>query len=195
MLLKGPRKDPCWGGSSPHSSPKGKSSSLCSRSCAFYSKSSRAKGTCVLKVDPWFSSVLGPACLSPTLPGGWLGERPESNSPLRDKAGWWDPGLAVCVLLTGAQRGHCSACSDGRKAQPRGHRRLRTAPGCAVCSTAPGEKTSDTRSSQTAVQNVRVTTYETLSVQPWVPARRTWCAVVTPANGHASTSWLHGNLA
>ena len=48
--------------------------------------------------------------------------------------------VCVCVLLTGALRGRCSACSDGRKVQPRGHRKLRTAPGCAACSRVPEQK-------------------------------------------------------
>lgn len=45
--------------------------------------------------------------------------------------------------LTAAQMGRCSACSDGKTMQPGGRRRLKTVPGCAVCSTAPEERRED----------------------------------------------------
>lgn len=121
---------------------------ICCWHCKFYSESTRAKIKCALDVEPRFSGVSGPSCVSLTL---ILGQSGFTGKESNHREHWMREGgcktsrqLCVCtcarVLLTEAQKGRCSVCSDGRKVPPGDRRRLKTAPGCAGCSMVPEQK-------------------------------------------------------
>lgn len=129
-----------------------------------FTPKARAEVKRSLRAGAGFLPGFGRCRPSPIL-AQWVGAQESSHHVGRGpptSVTWQGRGNQVqwCVLLTGALRDRCSACSDGRKARPGGHRRLKTVLGYVGCSTVPEEKTSDAKSVQAVVQ--KSTVYRTL---------------------------------